>query len=712
MSSRMSASSKPANQINGMRSPPKFYFEQLSGTRLLRKRPRLCVLSLADIFISSLVIAGYCKKHSPSTRRFFSDSSNPLSAAKAAHVLVSSESTDGRGPPTTPAQRVYLEPRPVPGLNSSEASIYRSLKSELPPDAPLNPKAYLAAKRTPHPNYRQLFDFFHRTLGYEEGTKGLMVALSNPNSDMRVFGSQMSDGVEDDLETPGVKRLISLLGKDSVSNRTLFRAYRRLPSPRISCLSYWSRKILLHRFANPPRRHPHDSMRYLSIIEDMCEASLPLTPSLWTAAIALAGKSSDKVSRTSFRSALGVWRRMEYEGNVTSNSLVFNMLFDLAIKAGQYKVADKIILEMRQRGIDFSRFGRVAQIFYSGVQGDAAAVRQAYHDFVNAGELVDTAVLNCVMASLIRTGHLGLAEQMYDNMKSLHNKIVRDQRESGLPSSHLPSNDYMSYRKASKYIGRILSMAAFLHDKLPKHHRALQGALPLAPDGKTFHIFLSYHAFISGDLERFLSLLQDMENTFDSPPQGMVYLFLFEGFAKHGNKRKSDWTLERLRRAWTSFLRDMNESEQRDLTRVQQRISKLVWETRLNQRYRESEDTSDEPNLRRITTHNGENDLKASDDIMGTGVFNPYSKSEALEANGYDDDYDDEEDEYYYEHGVFLGRRIVIACLRAHSVCGGPKAVLGVWDQIKPLWRPEAQRLKDIVAVNKVLYELLPDKRP
>ncbi|KMU88663.1 hypothetical protein CIHG_06604 [Coccidioides immitis H538.4] len=45
-----------------------------------------------------------------------------------------------------------------------------------------------------------------------------------------------------------------------------------------------------------------------------------------------------------------------------------------------------------------------------------------------------------------------------------------------------------------------------------------------------------------------------------------------------------------------------------------------------------------------------------------------------------------------------LIEELLLLASRAHSVCGGPKAVRGVWDQIKPLWRPEAQRLKDIVA--------------
>ncbi|WEW55457.1 hypothetical protein PRK78_000888 [Emydomyces testavorans] len=633
-------------------------------------------------------------------------------------MVVSPESVDNRRePPNTYSQREALQPSNIHGLQKREALIYRSLRADLPPDVPLNLEAYLAAKRNLHQNYRELFDFFRRTLGYEEGTKSLMVALSNPDADMRVFGSKIYRRVSDDLGTLGVKRLLSFLEDESISNKVVFRAYRALPSPRVSFLSERSRKTLLHRLANPPRRHPTDAMRYLSLIEDMCEASLPLTPSLWTAAIVLTGKNSDKVSKNSLRSAIGVWRRMEFEGNITSNSVAFNILFDLAVKAGQFKVADRIVMEMRGRGIDFSRFGRVARIFYAGLQGDAEGVRQAYHDFVSAGEIVDTTALNCVMASLIRAERLGLAEQMYDKMKSVHEEIVRNRGDSELAARQLPSQDYLSYRKASKYLGRILGMAAFLHDKLPEHHRALQDALPLTPDAKTFHIFLSYHAYISGDLERFLTLLRDMEDTFELPPQGMVYLLLFEGFAKHGGRKKSAWNLQRLTRAWASFLRDLHDSLNQDMPRVQRRISKLIWDTRLNQESPEfgiaSKDEEHESQAALDDDDDDEDDLDQytdEGDTMDTNFSNPRPEHEEdLEENGDDDDDDDEG--YHCEHGVFLGRRIIIACLRAHSACGGQRAVLRVWQQIRPLWRIESQRLKDIIAVNKALYDLLPNQR-
>lgn len=704
------------------------------------RRPRPGRFALIDFFVNSLVIAGHCRKHFPHAKRCFTGSSATPGSAKAGPAPSATEyvgvdspgdskvrsvpicvSVDNRWPRSGPIAASVCIPQPgsesapfskkaplqspdFRGFNQSEISIYRSLQDELPPETFLNPRAYAEGKH----NYQYLFDFFFHTLGYAEGVKALMVVLSNPNSMLRTIGKPTWSPGEDHLEIPEVRRLLWCLPDTSVSNQELFRMYRSLPQPRVTYLSHETRKSLLHRFANPSRRRAIDTLRYLSVIEDMCEASLPLTPAFWTAAIVMAGKNVSKVSKHSLRAALGVWRRMEFEGKVESTSITFNILFDLAIKAGQFKVADRIVLEMHNRGIDFSRFGRVAQIFYCGLVGDSDGVREAYHNFVKAGEIVDTTVLNCVMASLIRTGYVGIAEQMYENMKSVHRLISRG--DDSMLAHALPSESYASYRKANKRLGRVLGMAACLRDKLPEHHRAIQAALPLTPDAKTFHIFFSYHALVSGDLERFLNLLDDMEKLFDIPPQGMVYLFLFEGFARHGGKNNTPWDFRRLSRAWSAFLRDLNISEQQSVPQVQKRISQLVWDAPAT--YNQHDPDCDEEVYFDDDGTDDHDETIYPQDAFARTDYRPdahsvdtYSRSRFEEAE--DEDNEDEGP----ETGVFLGRRMIIACLRAHDVCGGPKAVARVWEQIKPLWRVESRRLKDIIAVNQELYRLLPNHR-
>jgi pentatricopeptide repeat protein len=395
---------------------------------------------------------------------------------------------------------------------------------------------------------------------------------------------------------------------------------------------------------------------------------------------------------------------MEYEGCLTSTSVSFNILFDIAIKAGQFEVADRIVKEMESRGLDFSRCGRVSRIFFYGLQRNADGVRQAYHDFVKAGEIVDTVVLNCIMASLIRAGEFEVAEQMYERMKDVHQNAPKYLTGEGPLSAYpSPSDNYVAYRKASKKLGRVLGVTAFLHDKLPDHHRALQAVLPLTPDAKTFYIFLSYHALVSGNLVRVMALLDDMEATFSIPPQGMIYMFLLQGFSIHGGKSRTMWTFSQLKGVWASFLRAMHDSKAEVETkqRTKHRKAKLVWENPLK---RPGYDYATETAMG--CSAETTNRTALLDKEMGTNLNG--LNEDASPSSFADPDWGDEpDDDWKYENGVYLGRRLIISCLRAFSVCGGPEAVIEVWTQIDRLWRSESQKMADIIAVKIVLDRLL-----
>ncbi|EEQ28296.1 pentatricopeptide repeat protein [Microsporum canis CBS 113480] len=670
---------------------------------------------VTDNFISCLVAAGFCKKHAPHkntpqmgpSRPFIPTAARRLQSTLSGALLAESKddipdrnnvqsskkeeqwsckrrrsknwqendhTSNGIGPPV-------VVKGPKHGLGPKRA---------LPKDLDLGTETYLRAKHANTEESKLLFGLYLGVLGDVEGTTSLKVVLSNPQREVLVPPQPRNQAGKDDLEANGVSHLISLLEQEDCTDQELFAAYKRIPSLGVSYLSARTRGKLLHRFAKPERRGRTGVFYYLTLVDDMCDASLEMSPSLWTAAIHLAGKSSSTVKREDLNAAIGVWRRMEHEGNISSSSVAFNILFDLAIKSGQFRVAERIIADMKKRNIKFSRFGRVAQIFFNGLKGSARGVRRAYDDFIKAGEVVDTVVLNCVIASLIRSGEAKLAELMYERMKEAHERLKADASEKAVMYP-MPSQDYSAYRKASKQLGRVLGMTSYLHDKLPDHHRALQAAMPLTPDAKTFHILLSYHAHITGDLGRFLSLLSEMEGTLSIPSHGMVYILLFQGFAIHGSKKNTTWTYPRLQRAWLSFLRAVRDydaavqTKQRTVTRK----SKFTWFTEtsfVQGQELEHRTTAEE-------MEEAEEEFKNEADRIFHGTFN--------------DAREELEDDWKYENAVYLGRTVIIACLRAFYTCGGRTAVLGVWEQIDQLWQGNLKQ-RDIDAVRAVLRELVP----
>ena len=78
-----------------------------------------------------------------------------------------------------------------------------------------------------------------------------------------------------------------------------------------------------------------------------------------------------------------------------------------------------------------------------------------------------------------------------------------------------------------------------------------------------------------------MSVLADMENTFAVPPRSMIYLLLFEGFARNGRRKKSWWSAERLQEAWRAYLRALYESKHRLDERYLPQQRKIIWENPL-----------------------------------------------------------------------------------------------------------------------------------
>lgn len=383
---------------------------------------------------------------------------------------------------------------------------------------------------------------------------------------------------------PSVEALAHALWHEEKSNQYIFRLYRDMPVPGVSYLSKKTRGELLRRFAKPPDRRWSHARRYLSLVQDMVDAKLKMSRSLWTSAINLSGRATSPVRKKYVLGAIGLWRQMEHVAGVESDDVVFNILVDIAAKAGQYTVADRLLGEMNKRGLSFDRCGKVVMIYYYGLRQDVDGLCKAYDDFVNSGEFVDTVTLNCLIVAFLRAGEVKTAEQLYRRMMQAQANVMKKLNPGPDGTGpHWPamSSELNIYRKRTQKLGRLLKASAVLSNTLPNHHAALQNALPMIPDTRTFHILLKFHAHQTGNLQGFMSVLADMENTFAVPPRSMIYLLLFEGFARHGRRKKTWWSAERLQEAWRAYLRALYESKHRLDERYLPQQRKIIWENPL-----------------------------------------------------------------------------------------------------------------------------------
>ncbi len=370
-----------------------------------------------------------------------------------------------------------------------------------------------------------------------------VVELISPTKDPGTSHDQSSLQMVENLtyeERSAIENLMVVLHNEDGPHEAIYEAYCVLPSPRVSYLPYETCRLLLRRLSVIERKNKEAMLRYLSVVDDMKAAALPLKESEWNSAIAYAGRCFARVQATEVETALHTWKEMEQEAGVQSGKVTFNILFDVAARAGKYVLAEMILKEMEVRKLKLNRYARVGFIYYHGLKGDGQGVRMAYRDFVESGGIIDTVVMNCVIASLIRAGELSAAEQVYERMKLMLSKKT---------GAVVPSIDW----KGTRELGRVLDKLARVHEADAERLQQIRNEQYLGPNLHTFAIFIDHHATETGELRRIAKLLDEMQ-MLGVPMHGRIFLKIFKGFAYHGGVRYTSWTKGRLEGVWDSLL--------------------------------------------------------------------------------------------------------------------------------------------------------------
>ncbi|TAQ85075.1 hypothetical protein B7494_g6594 [Chlorociboria aeruginascens] len=361
----------------------------------------------------------------------------------------------------------------------------------------------------------------------------------------------VSDNIEDEWPPPHrtwfvnsetrvkIKALEEALKDFHKDPEEIYELYRELPEPRVPYLEAKTRHKLLRHISIVEKKDEHSMLRYLSVIDDMKVTAIPLSVNEWTSTISFVARYVQKSTEIEVEAALHMWREMEQTTNIKGNYAAFNVLFDVACKSGKFTLAEMIYKEMVARGLEFNRFHHVSLIYFQGLKGNGDGARAAYKDLVDAGEIVDTVVLNAVISALIRAKEPSAAENVYERMKKIHIERV---------GSRLAPRNY----KHRRQINMILMNMARASKANPSKRAQFQDTAIIAPDLHTYRILVN-HAMESGDLHKTVKFLDEMK-WFAIPLHGALFLALLKGFALHGGIRYTHWTQGRLEGVWTSFL--------------------------------------------------------------------------------------------------------------------------------------------------------------
>ncbi|ROT35217.1 pentatricopeptide repeat-containing protein [Sodiomyces alkalinus F11] len=320
--------------------------------------------------------------------------------------------------------------------------------------------------------------------------------------------------------------------------RAIYAMYCTLPTPRMLHLPATLRHRLLKVLGTPKRRNSKSMLRFFAVIGEVQHCGLTLRRREWNAALALASQYVSHTTDTEAEATLRLWNEMERNGGEKGNGVTFNILFDAASKSGNFALAEKIYGEMVSRGIQFNRYHHVSLIHFFGLKKDEDGIRAAYKEMVDAGEMIDTVVLNCLIASFLRAGDEAAALRVYDYMKSNNPRAAA-----------LPATDY----RMSRVAVQVLMMFGKVGRNHPSMRPTLQEAVVNTPDLQTYRILLNHYGVTAGNLNRVVQFLDEMK-WFDVPVHGAIFLILFKAFTQHGGRPYLGWTEDRLRSVFSSLL--------------------------------------------------------------------------------------------------------------------------------------------------------------
>lgn len=343
-----------------------------------------------------------------------------------------------------------------------------------------------------------------------------------------------------------IRRLNKLLRDDETPHEQVFDTYKKLPSPGVVYLEMNTIRSLLHHLSVVERPSPIAMQRFMSVLDDMKSAHIHITQSEWTTAIYFAGRCMGRVSTEEMQAALNMWRDMEHRAGVKGGFVTLNVLFDVAVKAGKYTLAETFLKELQARKLKLHRHFRVSLLYYYGILQNGNGVRQTYRELVEAGDIVDTPVMNAVIAALFRAGEPAAAEHVFERMKKLHAA-----KEPPAPGHRFFMNSWRDRRAVGLHFTH--QARQLKHAGKQEELKELQDCAPIAPDSHTYSLLIRHHSTITGDIDRVFELLQEMQLN-SVPIEGTTFIVMFYGFGSFGGVRYSSWTADKLERVWAQFL--------------------------------------------------------------------------------------------------------------------------------------------------------------
>ncbi|KAK4496637.1 hypothetical protein PRZ48_012617 [Zasmidium cellare] len=479
---------------------------------------------------------------------------------------------------------------------------------------------------------------------------------------------------EDSVHAANIRNFVRLvkgrLGR--ISHDKMWELYQSIQSPRPRYLDDGTIARFFRQLSWVQFKDSELMMRrYFELLDECIGEGVALSREVWNGAINYTSRWLRRATSREVKVAIETWMRMENAGHQADN-VTFNILFGVAIRAGRYALADTIYAELKSRDLPINRYFRASMIHYAGVKRDGDGVRQAFRDLVNAGEVVDTAVMNCVILSLIRAGEAAAAESVFLRMKAMH------EQKFGVASL----KDWRRRRQLAKILnttGQRLREEKQQHESSffggvyssDERREEVQKVTPIAPDSTTYALMIKHHAYTSGNLEKIRELLDEMREC-KLNVHGSVYVHILRGFWTHGGYAFSPWSRKALEEFWVEIMTACLPSLA---------APEIIQPAVIAEPIHEDEDRST---------------------MLGAMMFDQQQHQAAHPTEEPEPDEEPVEvDTNELERPTYLAKGLAMAAVHAFYKCTGSKRMLEVWDDIQARWKnapeDELERVQEAV---------------
>lgn len=618
----------------------------VSGTRADR--------SFEDLFIHSLVAAGSCRQHRK-------ENGSCRSTKGTSFTRLERKSLNA-------TQKRWLSSQP-PKKNSAAAA------AELPSLPEISNDEYKELVNT-YPEFEDKRELQrHEKSHYPLAPRLVMT----PFEELSLTpGSREVLSPEDDQHAAELKRFTYHLWKPlgHISHEKLWNMYQNLRSPRPRYLDDATFARFFRQLSWIMFKDSEVTMRrYFALLNECIGERVCLSRAIWNDAIHFAGRWLRHATSNEVKVAVETWMRMENAG-YQADKVTFNILFGVAVRAGRYALADTIYAELRARDLTIDRYFRASMIHYAGVKRDGDGVRQAFRDLVDAGEVVDTAVMNCVILSLIRSGEPAAAENVFYRMKALHEQkfgvaALRDWRKAR-ELAQILNRTGRQLRKQKEHHEASFFGGAFSADE---QRERIQKVTPIAPNASTYALLIKHHAYTSGNLDEIRALLEEMTQN-DHHVHGSVYVHLLRGFWTHGGYAFSAWSRKSLEEFWTEILNaSMPSLATPEIVKPAE------------------------------TTHSSQEE--DSSDMLGAMLHDHHANSNHATKEQDLSEEPDDVDHGELERPTYFAKGLAMAAVHAFYKCTGTKRMLEVWDVILTRWKdaPAEERERVQEAVDRMVKQ-------